>query len=420
MLKERSSIFVILLTVFIDAVGVGLVYPIASPLLLEATPGAFLPPEATTSLRGLLLGMLMASFTIGQFVGSPIIGGLSDLKGRKRVVNATLLLAAVSYLLGGWSIGAKSVLGILAARFFAGIAAGNAAVMQASMADLSSVEEKAKRFGWLGASAGLGFIMGPYIGGKLSDPLLGFDYATPFYASAVISLVNLGLAAWLFQETVPKAVAGSVNLWAGLTHLKKALQLRHLRALFSVMFMYFFGWELFIVFGPVYLMDRFQFTPSQIGTFYAYNGLWHALSNALIMRWTSRFSSVRVLQIAFPLWGVALFLLGFVHDASFFWLALAPIPGIGAIIFSTGSALVSNLSDVEVQGETLGIYQSVQAAALAFPPLCVGSLVTVYPYFPIMGGTVCLFIATLIWWAGGPRKLRDPKRQAVVQSPPSD
>jgi DHA1 family tetracycline resistance protein-like MFS transporter len=299
--------------------------------------------------------------------------------------------------------------GLIASRFFAGVAAGNAAVMQASMADLSVPEERAKRFGWLGASFGIGFIMGPFLGGKLSEPYYGFSYATPFWGAALLALINLLLAIWCFVETRPQTKAASLNPFASIAQLRDAFKARHLRVFFGVMFMYFFGWELFMVFCPVFLMSRFEFSNSQIGNFYAYVGLWFVISNGLLMRWAGRLSPITVLRFAFPLWGLALLILSQVHSNELFWIALAPVPGIGAIIFSTGSALVSNLSKPEMQGEALGMYQSVQAAALAFPPLCFGSLVTLFPLFPVFGGTFCVLVAAFVWWSAGPKKLLLPQ-----------
>ncbi|MBJ7448811.1 MAG: MFS transporter [Parachlamydiales bacterium] len=404
-MRTKSSIFVILLTVFIDAIGVGLVYPMSSPLIFDTGPHALLPLNTTVAARGAILGFLMSSFTIGQFLSSPIMGTFSDLKGRKKVVSLTLCISIISYFLGAWSLSIYSVTLLIFSRFLSGFAAGNSAVMHAAMADLSESDQRAKRFGWMGASVGIGFIMGPMMGAELSTGNWGYGYQTPFLASAIIGGLNLILVHFLFSETIVKSSSVKINLWIGLSHLKKAVHMRHLRPVFSAMFMYFFGWELFIVFVPVYTVDRFHFSPTDIGLFYSYVGGWFVLSNALLMRFTAKFSAVNVLKVAFPLWGLSMFVLGFVNDPKLFWYAVAPLPGIGAIIYSTGSALVSNLSEKHVQGESMGIYQSVQAAALAFPPLVVGSIVTVYPYFPIVGGSVCLFIATIIWWTIGSKKL---------------
>ncbi|MEN9654051.1 MAG: hypothetical protein RL235_163, partial [Chlamydiota bacterium] len=192
----RIAFWLVLLVVFLDWTGIGLVYPIFSAMLFH--PDCPILHESTShALRGWYLGVLLASMSIAQFFSSPILGSLSDQKGRKPIFIITLLLTAVGYLLSAGAIWGESLGYLILSRVVVGLAAGNASVVSATIADLSSHENKTKNFGLFSMACGVGFTLGPFLGGELSQ----FGFAVPFICSAIATLTNTLLMLYYFKET---------------------------------------------------------------------------------------------------------------------------------------------------------------------------------------------------------------------------
>lgn len=154
----KKSLSVILITIFLDAVGIGLIMPIL-PELLRSLAGA----EA----GGVHYGALLAVYALMQFIFAPILGALSDRFGRRPVLIISIAGATADYLL---MAAAPSLLWLYIGRIFAGITGANMAVATAYVSDITPAHERAKRFGLLGAVFGIGFIAGPVIGGVLGEP----------------------------------------------------------------------------------------------------------------------------------------------------------------------------------------------------------------------------------------------------------
>lgn len=382
----------LLFTVFIDSLGFGLVLPIFSPLIINNQTGMF-AQEVSLGTRGLVFGLLIAAFCIGQFFGSPLLGSLSDRLGRKKVLLATLWLGIFAYFLCAMGIFFGSIAILLLARLISGLAAGNYTVAQSVIADVSKEKEKTKNFGLIGMAWGAGFIVGPYVGGKCV--VLGLT--APFWVAAFLCLLALaGLYCWL-DETFPVKEGTKIDLFAAPLQLKKAFALIPLRGVFIVMFVFSLGWGFFTEFSPVFLIRYFGFNLEQIANFYAWIGLWVALCQGLLIRpFLKRFSSENLLTISLiALFCVLPILLWLNGSVTLFW--LIPLIALSeALIMPCASTLVSNFTSKENQGEVLGIYNSVQWAAIGITPLFSGSLVALYPHLPVTFSSACMLIAFLL------------------------
>jgi MFS transporter, DHA1 family, tetracycline resistance protein len=389
----------LLITVFLDSLGFGLAFPIFSALFMNPEL-SILAADTPLSMRGWIFGLLISSFCVGQFFGGPVLGALSDRRGRKKILLLTLLLAVGAYLLIGVGIVVKSVWLILGARLVGGWAAANWSIAQSIIVDSSTDEEKAKNFGLLGMAWGTGFIIGPYLGGKLSDPqfFLGGDLTTPFWVAAVLCLINFALLLWRLEESLPTNLRAKVSWLAGFEHLKRAFTTPKLRGIFTVMFIFSLGWGFFTEFCPVFLIQHLGFKLGEVANFFAWVGLWIAISQGVLIRpFLSRFSPQVLLSCS--LFGMALVLplMLLVHEA---WVLFALLPLLAlfeSMISPTASTLVSNLSSREAQGEVLGIHNSIQWAAVGFAPLFSGSIVALFPHLPITVAAVAMLLALAVF-----------------------
>lgn len=374
---DRNPLPVIIFTVFVDLLGVGILIPVIPLLLADPQSPYYLLPAGMSVNQGyILLGFLLASFSIAQFLATPILGELSDRYGRKKILIISLAGTCLSYVLFAIGIITKNLPLLFISRSFDGITGGNISVAQAAIADVTTPENRAKNFGLIGAAFGLGFIIGPYLGGKLSDPHLvsWFSASTPFFFAAILSAVNVVSMIFFFPETL-KHVKEHVTIHWGksIMNIAKAFTLPRLNVLFITNFLFQGGFTFFTSFFGVFLINKFHFTQGNIGDFFAYVGLWIALTQAVITRrLSSMFAEYKIVRIA--LMGCALaVLLYFIPDKWWGLLFIAPFFAISNGLTQANTVgLVSRNADAKIQGEVLGINSSVQALAQAIPLMLSG------------------------------------------------
>src|SRR5690554_249809 len=179
MQRRQAAIPFILITILIDVLGIGLIVPILPELIIEMTGGL-------TSTGSSVYGIFIAVYAAMQFLFAPILGGLSDRFGRRPVLLLSLLGAGLDYLLMAL---APTLWVLFLGRVIAGITGANLTVANAYIADVTEPADRAKNFGLIGAVFGIGFIVGPAMGGFLGS----FDLRLPFFAAAALALVN-----WLY------------------------------------------------------------------------------------------------------------------------------------------------------------------------------------------------------------------------------
>ncbi len=390
----RFTLFPLLFTVFIDSLGFGLVFPLFSPLIMGDS--GFLPVETSTAARGLILGLLISFFCVGQFFSGPILGALSDRKGRKKILCLTLITACLSYIVGALSLHIGSLALLILARLVNGASAGNFAVAQSMIADSSEGSDRTKNFGLVGMAWGVGFILGPYLGGELAHAGASFagGLALPFWCASILCAVNLGLAAFFLRESIPRLRSTPLSLLGGVRDLKRAFSHPTLRGIFIVTFIFSLGWGFFTEFSSLFLMDRFAFQARDIGHFYAYAGCWIALCQGLLIRpFIKKFTPYQLLKGAFISLGILLLTFLTSTSAAILLIAVPLIALPEALIYPNAAMLVSTLSRPEEQGEMLGIHNSIQWAAIGIIPFFSGSLVALYPHLPITIASCTMFVA---------------------------
>ncbi|NGX46583.1 MAG: Tetracycline resistance protein, class C [Chlamydiae bacterium] len=391
MTKRSFSFFLLLGGGFLDYFGIGLVFPLFSKIAFDSSL-AFLDPGTSDAMRGLWMGLLIALTPIVQFFASPFLGSLSDRIGRRPIILAAACLATLSYGVAALGILQSSLVLLLLYRALFGVCAATVNVAQAAVIDLSGEEGKASSLSYFNMALGLGFMMGPFLGGRLADPALisWFSLITPFVFSAAISAVNCWLLFWKLKETRKGEKEKPLG---GLQQLFSAFVYRPLRGYFLAFFLFFFGWDFFMEFAPVFLMKRFALNTAQIGNFYAYVGFAYALLAGFAARpIVKRFAPKVVLYFTMVAGGICL-LVGLLirSPVAFLWY-LPALCFCLALYYPASAAFVSDSSSENRQGEVLGMFGSIQALALVLSPLFTGAFIGRFPAFPLlMGGLFMLF-----------------------------
>ncbi len=405
----KKLLLPVFLTVFVDLLGATIVLPILAPLFLDFETGispidvAGLSAAALGELtrsRTIIFGLLIAIFPLAQFFGAPLLGSWCDRIGRKKVLIISLAGTLVGYILFALGIRYNLIWLLFVARALDGFTGGNISIVFSAISDVSTKETKTKNFGLVGMAFGLGFIIGPYIGGKLSDPnvLSWFNFETPFWFSAVLCLVNIILVLLYFFETLKKKSTKPLSALQGIRNIGVAFGAPNLRIIFMVSFFLTFGFSLFTQFLQVFLIQKFDFSPPQIGEYFAFIGLFIALTQGLLTRFLSKKISNEV-AVTISSLGLALSLIIYIIPTEAHYLYyFAPFIAIFQGVMSPNlQTLVSNNASDEQQGEILGINQSVQSLAQAVPPIIAGFVVAMSIQLPIIMSAIFTFIAFLIF-----------------------
>lgn len=390
---SKSPVFTIFLTIFIDMLGVGIMIPVFAPLIINNQIG-IVPSHFSEAERKIIYGFLTATFSIFQFFGAPILGGLADLYGRKKILSYTIMGTVIGYLFFAAAIYSKQLWLVFIARMIPGFMGGNISIALAALADVSDEKSKPKNFGLVGMSFGLGFILGPGIGGILGE----IDYSLPLFFTALLSLINWFLVRKQFPETFTAVSKKKISVWAGFHNIQKAFQLDGLRVILLVIFLQAFGFTFFTQFFPVFMIDKFGVSERMIGYLFTYIGVWIALTQGVITRFVSKkYNWNKVLSVS--LLGMAV-TLGMMLIPNHIWGIFVVHPMLAIFQGLTQpniTTAVSSLGSEENQGEVLGIQTSVQSLAFGIPPIIAGYISAIDFRLPIIVGSSFLILSWIIY-----------------------
>lgn len=392
---KKTSMFPILLASFIDMVGIGIIIPVLAPLIINNDTG-IVPGDFSIAERNIIFGLLTASFPLAQFFGSPILGALSDKYGRKPMLTISMTGSMIGYFLFAYGILTNDLYLAFGARILDGFTGGNISIIFSSIADLSNPEKRAQNFGLVGVMFGIGFIMGPFIGGLLASEEFGpmFGPALPFWVAGALCGVNVLFIIWLFRETLLTPVTGRVNVLSGFLNIGKALSMRNLRAMFITIFLHTLGFSFFTTFFSVLMIQKFGLEEQDLGYMFGFVGVCLVITQGLLIKpLNKRFKSYQVLR--FSLLGLALTLaVDIFPDAVWMIYAILPFMSVSQGLTSPNmNALVSNEATPEQQGEIMGINNSIASIGIAIPPLVAGFLTNLDPRLPTIAAAAFVFLA---------------------------
>lgn len=378
---KKSTLLIVFLTVLIDMLGIGVLIPIY-PLIISPSSHFSMVIANHISLNEafIMLGWLTACYPLMQFLFTPILGQLSDILGRRKILIISIIGTIIGYIIFAQALTDKNIPIMFLARILDGISGGSITVAMAVIADISTPKTRAKNFGILGVTFGLGFILGPAIGGYLSDEKIynWFGITTPFYFLSIMGIVNLVLVYFCLPETLPQKKSGKIRFFKAIHDINTAFHNKDLGRFLIVVFLFAFGFCLFTSFWGVTLINYFNFTQHQITNVFAYTGAWIMIGQGLIVRkLVGKITEKQTLPISLFLDGlciISLFFIPVAHPSLIFIICtLLPIFHAINIVFCN-SYLVSTFTDEHNRGQIIGINTGIQCLATALPAIAGGYL----------------------------------------------
>ena len=390
--KGRSGI--LLLSVFLNFAGFTLIIPVlpfSVARYVAAGEVAF------------WVALILAIYALCSFVAAPVLGALSDRHGRRPVLLLSLCGSAIGFAVFGIG-GALWVL--LLGRVMEGLTAGSIATLYAYVADTHAPAERGPAFGLLGVAGGLGFMLGPVLGGVLGQ----FSLSAPLYGASALALVNAWLVQRYLPESLPAAKRGARALggrFNAISQLAQALRERRLRLLFGVVFCFAFGSVVLQSNLAVMLKELLAFGPAAIGFVLAGIGVMDIVSQGLVATWLlPRFGEQRVATAGLLINAGGLLLLALLG-----MFPVLPLLAGGIAMFTFGdglfqpsvSALIADAAPSGRQGEVQGANQAQQSIARMGGPLASAWLYGLHAGAPYAVAATAVLLAAA---ALGRRKAR--------------
>ncbi|HYC82885.1 MAG TPA: MFS transporter [Solirubrobacterales bacterium] len=394
-----SRVLPLYLVVFIGFVGYSLMITVFTPLILRED-GGMLPASASLATRTLVLGGVLAVYPLAQFVGSPILGALSDRFGRRPVLLASLGASTALYGLLALALDLESLPLLVLACLLAGLSEANIAIAQSAIADVSAAADRGRLFGYVYLSSSLAYVVGPLGGGKLADPgvVSWFGYPIPFLAVAALLLATLALTAARFRETHRPDRGTRLGLGRAFANVGAAFAPGRLRPLFLgnfVLYLAIFG---FFRVYPMYLVDHFGMGVSRESSFIAWVAVPIVISNLGLVAWLSRRLDPRRLTVRFGIaLAICLALVVIPHPEGALWATLFACSLALAVCLPSMAAMISAAVGAGEQGSALGSNQSLQVGAEGVSGLAGGGLAAISTALPLPAmGALALLGAGLL------------------------
>jgi DHA1 family tetracycline resistance protein-like MFS transporter len=386
---RRASLGTLFLTVFLDLVGFGLIIPFLPALARDLGASDFMAAALT------------AAYSIAQFVAVPLWGRVSDRVGRRPVLLWSIAASAIGMVFLGLS---QHLVTVFLARLWSGAATANIAVAQAYIADVTTPKERAKGMGIIGMGFGLGFMIGPFIGGELGRfHVIGHQGTLPAFVSAGLSVVNLVFALKYLPESLPvenrTQKLGKLSV-LDMAALRRVIQVPGVGLILLIAFNSIFWFAGVQAIFRLFTLDAFQMNIEHTGRVLGLVGLISVIvQGGLIGRLNRRFGEIRLLGAALVLMAVGFVMHGLsVSMGVTAFLVASGVTAAGtALHMPSVSSYISRRVGADMQGATLGVMQSSGALARATGPLLWGLLYdSLGLRVPFYIGAACIALLILV------------------------
>jgi DHA1 family tetracycline resistance protein-like MFS transporter len=403
MRNNKAAIGFIFVTLLIDTMGFGLVIPVLPGLITHLA-------HVDNSKTAQYAGLLLFTYAVMQFLCAPILGNLSDRYGRRPVLLFSLLGFGLDYVLQGL---APTLGWLFVGRFIAGITGASFTTGSAYIADVSTPENRTQNFGLVGVAFGLGFIIGPAIGGQLTQ----FGLRAPFFAAAGFSLLNFLFGLLVLPESLPADKRRKFE-WKRANPVGSLMALKRYPALgglfVSLIFVYVAAHAVQSTW-PYYTIEKFKWSPKEIGWSLTFVGVMFALvQGGLIRVIIPKLGNQRSLYIGLILYALGATLMAFATHSWMMYAFLVPYC-LGGIAGPALQSIMAGSVPQNEQGELQGLLTSLMSATSIIGPLLMTGLFAYYTrkggsfYFPgapyLAGGFFLLCSVVIAWMTLRNRKV---------------
>ena len=394
---SRMSLLPLYVVIFSGFVGYSLMITVFTPMIIKGET-SMIAAGAPMAHKTMLLGFLLSIYPLGQFIGSPIMGSLSDRFGRKPVLLISLTITTLCYGVVATALSFGNFAALTAGLLICGLAEANIVTAQSAIADVVPAEDRNRFFGYIYMSVSSAFIIGPLAGGKLADRSLSpwFGYPTPFWAVMVLLAILTVTTAIVFVETNPPETRHPVSYLEAFTNLAGVVLNRRLRPLYWINFLFYFAIYGFFRSYPMYLVDEFHMGVSRVSEFIAWVGFPIVLSNV----WLTGFVSARVNIRNLTFWSALLtgiFAISIVipRPVGALWVTLFLTSASLAMCLPSCATLLSVAAGEADQGRVMGNNQALQVGAEALSSMAGGAIAAIAVKLTLIVLGVVAIIAAL-------------------------
>jgi len=361
-MKARNPILFVFITVLIDCIGIGIIFPVAATIVTEV---AHVEVNQATTISGLM----MTSYALMQFLFSPLLGGISDRFGRRPVLLLSLLGLGIDYVFLTF---ADTLTLLFIGRIIAGVCGASFTTAFAAIADVSEPEKRAQNFGLIGAAFGFGFIIGPVLGGIFSE----YGSRAPFVAAAILSLLNFMYGYFILPETLKPENRRAFNIkranpFGAFLQLKKS---KHIRTLIIGMFMLYLAGQVMPAIWPFYTKFMYHWTDRQIGYSLGFVGVMVSIVQGGLIKFSQqKFGSEKAIYIGLLMYFAGLVLFAFANQAWMMY-AFTFVYALGGIAPPSIQGIISGRVAANEQGELQGMITALNSVSTILSPLIMTNL----------------------------------------------
>lgn len=394
----RLSLFGLFLVLFIDGLGQGILFPI---LIRDLTnpDSMVLTASHSETLRNAYYGIILGVFFLCWFIGAPILGDLSDSIGRKKTLMICLWGTVVGYLFSALAFTFHSVSLLIIGRVIDGITAGSQPIAQAAAVDISDEHNKTQNIGLVLFSLTLGIVLGPMVGGFLSDKqvLSWFSSTTPLYLAMILAFINIVVLKFSFRDTRPGTekmrlkVHQVFRIFQELFHRKQVLYLAFSFLIAQI------GWGFYYFYISLFAEKRFGFTPIEVSVLFTLLGIGLCIGLAILPKFFPKSSPKKVFCIGYSLLALGVAITMISQSGFLAWIVIIPLAASVALGLAFAMGLFSQQVDASKQGWVMGVTGGVNSIASGLSSITLGFLTSLSIYLPLIFSIILIAIGVVLF-----------------------